>query len=243
MEKVAIIGAGPSGLVAARWLKQVGFEPVLYELSDSIGGQWSGNPRVSGVWPSMRTNTSRVVTVFGDVPHEPGTPGYPTNQAMLAYLHRYAQRFDLLRCVRLATRVTALDRVTDGPGWSITSVDAQSREDRAIYERVVVASGRFQAPRIPNLPGLDSFAGVAGVCHTFAYKEPERYRGRRVLLAGCATSALEIACDLTMLGAERVVCTNRRQRYVLPKMVAGVPLECLLHTRFAAIGHERLPRA
>lgn len=46
-----------------------------------------------------------------------------------------------------------------------------------------------------------------------------------------------------MLGAERVVCTNRRQHYVLPKMVAGVPLDCVLHTRFAAIGYERLPHA
>jgi hypothetical protein len=55
-----------------------------------------------------------------------------------------------------------------------------------------------------------------------------------VLVAGCAVSALEIASDLAMLGAARVVTTSRKQRYVVQKIVAGVPIEHLMYTRKAA---------
>jgi dimethylaniline monooxygenase (N-oxide forming) len=110
MTQVAIIGAGPSGLAAARWLKREGFEPVLFEQGDTVGGQWSGDPRYSGVWPSLHTNTCREMTQFSDMPHAAGTPLYPSNQTMLAYLTGYAERFGLLSRLRLRTRVTALAR-------------------------------------------------------------------------------------------------------------------------------------
>src|SRR5919199_572430 len=81
-----------------------------------------------------------------------------------------------------------------------------------------------------------------GVAHTFDYKDPNQYRDKRVLVAGCAVSALEIACDLTMLGAQRVVTTNRRQRYIMQKIIAGVPIEHLIQTRHAALEQETLPK-
>src|SRR5690348_5632369 len=113
MPEVAIIGAGPAGLVAARYLKSEGFEPILFEQGDQVGGQWTGDPRYSGVWPSMRTNTSRVMTAFSDFQHEPHTPVYPTNQAVLAYLQRYAHQFDLLANARLKTCVQEVARQAD----------------------------------------------------------------------------------------------------------------------------------
>ena len=87
-----------------------------------------------------------------------------------------------------------------------------------------------------------TFTGPGGASHTFSYKEPERYRGLRVLVAGCAISALEIASDLAMLGAARVVTTNRRQRYVAVKLAGGVPTDHLAFTRFAALAAETFPR-
>jgi dimethylaniline monooxygenase (N-oxide forming) len=80
MNAVAIVGAGPAGLAAARFLAKEGFEPVLFEQGDCLGGQWSGDARYSGVWPSMRTNTSRVMTCLSDLRHEPHTPVYPANK-------------------------------------------------------------------------------------------------------------------------------------------------------------------
>ncbi len=238
---VAIIGSGPAGLSCARWLKREGFDPVLFEQADRIGGQWSGTPGWSGVWPSLCTNTGRRMTEFSDLSHAPGTALYPGNRAMYEYLHGYAEKFDLLACVRLRTRVESLDR-TDG-AWRLRlrGESPLVREER--FERVVVASGRFNKPSLPRIPGLESFSGRGGVIHAFNYRDAARYRDMRVLVGGCAVSALEVASDLAMQGAKAVVCTNRRQRYVLPKNVAGVPIEEIIHTRHSALVRESRPLA
>jgi cation diffusion facilitator CzcD-associated flavoprotein CzcO len=111
------------------------------------------------------------------------------------------------------------------------------------FDRVVVATGRFHAPLIPPVPGLDTFRGDAGVTSTYHYREPDRYLGRRILVAGCAVSALEIAAELAQLGAARVVVTQRRQRYVLPKFAAGVPSDHRIFTRYGTLANEVLPAA
>lgn len=235
MRRVAVIGAGPGGIVAARYLKSEGLEPVVFEQGGSIGGQWSGEPDRSGVWPSMRTNTSRVMTAFSDLPHSAGTPTYPTNQAMGEYLQRYADLFNLAPLIRLNTPVRELSRDVSGE-WTVRTDAGEER-----FEQVVVATGRYHKPAIPAIPGLKTFSGPGGVSHAFSYKRPEEFRGLRVLVAGCSISSLEIASDLATMGAERVVATNRKQRYVLPKLVAGVPTDHLAFTRFSAFAEESLP--
>jgi dimethylaniline monooxygenase (N-oxide forming) len=233
--RVAVIGAGPGGLVAARYLLSEGLEPVLFEQGKCIGGQWSGEPQQSGVWPSMRTNTSRIMTAFSDLPHEPGIPTYPSNQCMAGYLERYAETFDLTRRIRLNTPVLEVRRDADGD-WMVKTAAEEER-----FEQVVVASGRYNKPVIPDVHGLHSFTGSGGVNHAFAYKHPEQFRGLRVLVAGCSISSLEIASDLATSGAEYVAVTNRRQRYVLPKLIAGVPTDHVAFTRFAALAGESFP--
>ena len=180
------------------------------------------------------------MTCFSDLAPEPGGPIFPANQEILAYLKRYAQRFDLDSHIRYGTRVELLERNPDGDGWVIRFNTAQDGSE--FFQYVVVASGRFNKPLIPSLPGLDSFCGRGVVLHSFQYKDPESFRGKRILVVGCAISALEIASDLAMLGASRVVSTYRRQRYVMQKLVAGVPVDALTLTRFAALNAEVTPR-
>jgi dimethylaniline monooxygenase (N-oxide forming) len=234
---VAVIGAGPGGIVAARYLKSEGLEPVIFEQGERIGGQWSGDPGHSGVWPAMRTNTSRILTAFSDLPHQVDSPTYPTNQMVRKYLQRYVEIFDLTPHIRLKTPVRELCR-DQKRGWTVRT-DAGEEH----YEQVVIATGRYHKPAIPDVPGLQSFSGSGRVSHAFSYKRPEAYRGLRVLVAGCSISSLEIASDLATLGAARVVVTNRKQRYVLPKLVAGVPMDHLAFTRFSALAEESFPLA
>ena len=78
---------------------------------------------------------------------------------------------------------------------------------------------------------------------TCQYRDPAPYFGRRVLVAGGAISALEIAAELAQLGATHDVVTQRRQRYVLPKFAAGVPSDHRIFTRYGAIANEHLPAA
>jgi dimethylaniline monooxygenase (N-oxide forming) len=234
-ESVAVIGAGPGGLVTARWLLAQGFEPTIFEQGPALGGQWTGLSGHSGVWPALHTNSSRILTAFSDLEHDSHLV-YPSNREVLDYLHRYAEMFDLIRRIRFGTRVELLRRV--GTGWVL---DHSGMTEK--FERIVVATGRFHSPAIPHVAGLDTFAGSRGVISTYLYRGSAPYRGKRVLVAGCAVSALEIATELAQHGAARVVVTQRRQRYILPKFAAGVPSDHRIFTRYATLANESLPRA
>jgi dimethylaniline monooxygenase (N-oxide forming) len=230
---VAVVGAGPGGLIAARWLLSQGFEPTIFEQAPMLGGQWAGLDGCSGVWPAMYTNSSRTVTAFSDLEHETDH-AYLPNREILDYLHRYAETFGLTSRIRLGTRVELISR--DGTGWLMCHAGMNER-----FERVVVASGRFHAPAIPPVLGLATFCGSAGAISTYHYRDGFAYRGKRVLVAGCAVSALEVAAELAQLGAARVVVTQRRQRYVAPKFAAGVPSDHLIYTRYGVLASETLP--
>jgi dimethylaniline monooxygenase (N-oxide forming) len=232
---VAVIGAGPGGLAAARWLLGQGFEPTIFERGPMLGGQWTALAGRSGVWPAMHTNSSRTLTAFGDLEHETQLV-YPSNREILDYLHRYAETFGLTTRIQFGTEVELIRR--NGAAWLVRHAGGDES-----FERVVVASGRFHDPAIPAVRGLETFAGSAGAISSYHYKEPAPYRDKRVLVAGCAISALEIASDLAQLGAARVVVTQRRQRYVLPKFAAGVPSDNRVYTRYGALASESLPTA
>jgi hypothetical protein len=151
------------------------------------------------------------------------------------YLERYAELFGLTSNLRLKTPVRGLTRDADA-GWLVKTDSGEER-----FDQVVVATGRYHKPSIPDVPGLESFSGSGGVSHTFGYKRPEDYRGLRVLVTGCSISSLEIASDLATLGAAQVVVANRKQRYVLPKLVTGVPTDHLAFTRFSTLAGESFP--
>ncbi|AFM15111.1 putative flavoprotein involved in K+ transport [Mycolicibacterium chubuense NBB4] len=235
---VAVIGAGPAGLVAARWLAAHGVEPTIFEQAPRLGGQWTGLHGSSGVWPGMHTNTSRVLTAFSDLPHD-GDRSFLASRDILHYLDRYADVFGLVSRIRLNVNVTGVHRDTSRPAGWIVEHDGAAES----FDRVVVASGRFRAPSLPTVPGLETFSGDGGARSTYDYRGAGPYRGARVLVAGCAVSALEVASELAQAGAARVVVTQRRQRYVLPKFAAGVPSDHRIFTRYGVLADEVLARA
>src|SRR5689334_11755880 len=197
--KVAVIGAGPAGLVAAKQLVEEGLEPVVLEASDEVGGQWNpGNPRTA-VWPGMRTNTSRTTTAFSDFPPAPSGAMFPRAADVHAYLHEYAAHFGVRDRVR--TRARVLEVARDGSDWIVrwsedapTHADGRTHEDR--FPAVAIATGRFHRPSLPAIPGLDQLAADGRVRHSFEYRGGDEFRGRRVLVYGNSISGLEIASDL-----------------------------------------------
>ena len=219
---MAIVGAGPSGLVAAKHALEAGFDVSVFEASDDLGGQWHTTAAHSGVWPGMRTNTSRAMTAFSDFAAPDDHPLHPTAEQIHAYLRAYAEHFGVVERVRL-----------HAPVGSVTGARAVDGEP---FDGVIVASGRFREPRLPG--GLDAFDG--DVIHAFHYAGAEPYRGRRTLVYGNGISGLEIASDLAPVTG--VVSAFRKPRYVIQKVVDGVSSDWQWYTAFGALERRLLPR-
>ena len=236
--KVAIIGAGPAGLVTARWLIHHGCVPTVFEAGPGIGGQWNPDCLSSATWQGLTTNTCRDMSRFSDLDHDQGVPLYPSRLDMLHYLQRYVARFELAGHVRANCAVRRVE--IDGDAFLVSAAGAKGPVVEP-FDHVICASGYEAAPFVPDIPGLDGFAGALGVLHSSEFRGADRFRGRTVVVAGCSISALEIASALATGGARRVVSSARRQRYVLPKITAGQPLEAALMTRMGALAAMHLP--
>jgi dimethylaniline monooxygenase (N-oxide forming) len=158
---IVVIGGGSGGLAATKALLDEGLAPLLLEASDDIGGQWNTTASHSGIWPGMATNTSKATTVFSDLAHTKETPMFPSALQIGAYLHRYADTFGLKEHVRTGAHVEHIER-QKGNGFR---VHYQDRGGQHIVEAsaVVVASGRYNKPKIPRqITELDSFSGRSG---------------------------------------------------------------------------------
>ena len=218
---MAVIGAGPGGLTAAKHAIQAGFDVSVFEASGDLGGQWHTTAAHSGVWPGMRTNTSRAMTAFSDFPAPSTHELHPFAEQIHAYLRAYAETFGVLDRIRLGTPVTSLR-----PGWEINGEP---------FDAVISASGRFRAPLLP--PGLEGFTGE--LLHAYDYPGAGHFAGRRVLVYGNGVSGHEIASDVATVAP--VVSAYRKPRYVLQKVANGVSSDWQWYTHALALRRAAMP--
>lgn len=231
---VAIIGGGPSGLVTAKELAAAGLHPTVLERGDDIGGQWNVGTASSSVWTGMRTNTSKDLTAFSDFPPPAEYPTFPTAEQVHDYLHAYAEHFGVL--VRTGAEVSAV-RPSAG-GWTVEWCE-RGQLRRAAFDHVVIASGRFTAPAMPRIAGIETFHGR--VLHSADFRSRDEFRGQRVLVYGNSISGLEIAAEIAADSSTEVLSACRKPRYIIPKIARGVPADWQWFTRFAAVAGRALP--
>ncbi|EAW07666.1 uncharacterized protein ACLA_023800 [Aspergillus clavatus NRRL 1] len=200
-KKVAVIGAGPSGLVTAKTLlhqfPEGTFAPTIFEKRPEIGGLWPARHdrrSRSTVNPLMRTNLSRFTVSFSDLAWESvvgdAVPTFPRAWQVGLYLEKYAERYLPAEVVRLGHEVVGVSRArVDGrPRWTVQwrrhgyedGVQADSAGDCTVvgseeFDFLVVASGYFARPYCPDIPGLDAFADRT--IHSFALRDREDLDG------------------------------------------------------------------
>ena len=91
-ERQLVIGAGPGGLVAARWLAELGIPFDLVERQKDVGGIWDIDAPGGPMYESAHFISSKTLSAFRDLPMPESYPDYPSHRQVLAYLRAYADR-------------------------------------------------------------------------------------------------------------------------------------------------------
>src|SRR5215471_10307219 len=215
--KVAVLGAGSSGLAALKALRERGLAVDGFERGSDLSGLWlyENDNGLSAAYASLRTNVSRSRMQYPSFAMPKSYGDFPHHSEMAAYLRAYADTHGLCDSIRFRTTVERLEPAADG-SWRITLDDGSRRG----YGAVVVATGLFWSPRLPVYPG--SFDGT--VSHSHQYRTPEPYADCRVLVVGAGQSASEIAVEVSTV-AERTFMSVRSGVHVIPRWIGRRPYD------------------
>ena len=222
-EKVCVIGAGSSGIVAAQVLNARGIPFDCFEKGSAVGGNWryENDNGMSSAYRSLHINTSRRVMAFKSLAMPDSYPDYPDHFQMAAYFDEYVDHFGLREKIRFRTEVLSVEPV-DGE-WEVSVEGPDGRETNR-YRAVLVANGHHWDPRWPEpvFPGSEEFSGEQ--IHAHHYREADVLRGKRVLVLGIGNSATDIAVESSRIG-DATFISMRRGAYVIPKYINGKPID------------------
>jgi len=222
LPKVAVIGAGSSGITALKGLVDRGFDVTCYEASDRVGGNWVfGNTNgMSASYRSLHINTSRERMEYSDFPMPKSYPDFPHHSHIAEYFDAYVDHFGIRDRIRFETGVVRAEREPDGV-WVIT--DSRGGSDR--YDALLVANGHHWDPRWPEPAFPGDFNGLQMHAHSFT--EGAEFRGKKVVVLGMGNSAMDIAVESSYI-ADATYLAARRGAHIIPKYVFGKPLDQVL---------------
>jgi dimethylaniline monooxygenase (N-oxide forming) len=218
---ICIIGAGSSGIAAAKTLHEHGFAFDCVEKSDRVGGNWVFRNRngMSSSYSTLHINTSRERMAFPDFPMPKSYPDFAHHTQIAEYFDAYVDHFGFRDRITFETAVEHAALGDDGL-WHVRLDTGETR----VYDALIVANGHHWDPRWPEpaFPGADEFAGVQ--MHAHAYLDPEQLRGMDVVVLGMGNSAMDIAVDASYV-ARSTYLAARRGAHVVPKYIAGRPMD------------------
>uniref|UniRef100_A0A915JRE3 Flavin-containing monooxygenase n=1 Tax=Romanomermis culicivorax TaxID=13658 RepID=A0A915JRE3_ROMCU len=207
--KIAVIGAGLSGLVSMKECIECGLEVVCFEKSNVIGGLWhyrdDGSVSVSKKTVSL---TSKHLMAFSDFPMPEEFPEFLHNKYYLKYLLSYAEKYRLKDHVKFNTVVKGIAKNDDYEKtgrWSVTFVQENKPSATEIFDGVFVASGRYREIFRPHFEGVEKFTGRLFNCQTF--KNAAGFENRSTLVVGFGHTACETASVLASVSSQ---CANKK---------------------------------
>lgn len=195
--RVAVIGAGWSGLYATKWCRQAGLEVETFDKADSLGGVWRYRDEPGGVAKNTFASSSKDFMHASDFPLDQALPSFPTHQQIAQFLHDYAQHFEIGPSIRFGCAVERIEK-RDG-GWTVhlaTATGGVSRE----FDAVVITAGTNAGAR------GDGFAQFGGTTmHSAEFKDASCIDAfKRILVVGVGESGADIAHE----------CAQRRSAQV-----------------------------
>ncbi|XP_077389821.1 flavin-containing monooxygenase 5-like isoform X2 [Festucalex cinctus] len=248
VQKVAVIGAGISGLTSIKSCLEEGLKPTCFESGPDIGGLWrfkeEPEPGRANIYESVVLNSSKERMAFSDFPPPAELPNNMRHSEVLLYLRMYAQNFGLLQHVRFQTAVVSVRQTADFADtgqWTVETEGSDGRRESEVFDAVMVCTGHFNTPHLPlkHFPGIDSFNGK--YFHSWEYRNSEGLRGKRVVVIGIGSSGGDIAAEISRV-AEKVYLSSRSGAWVVSRVGPwGLPVDMLHVSRMDAMLQRRFP--
>lgn len=178
--RIAILGAGFSGMGMAIRLKQQGFDNfTIYEKADEVGGTWRENR-----YPGVACDVPSHLYSFSFEPNPDWSRRYSPGGEIWDYMKHCARKYGLYPFIEFNKTITAIRH--DGTEWTVDFADGSS----AKADYVVSGLGGLHEPNIPDIPGLDEFKGP--VFHTAQWRDDVDLSGKRIAMFGSAASAVQV---------------------------------------------------
>ena len=208
---IGILGAGLSGIGMGMQLKARGIDDfVIYEKQPDVGGTWLRN-----TYPGLHCDVPSHLYAYTIAPNPDWSTKYASQPEIQAYIRGCAERHDILRHIRFnADMVTARYDSTGGV-WNLEDATGASAQHRLL----IAATGRLTEPNIPDIKGLDMFAGPTW--HSGAWRDDVDLAGKRVAVVGTAASAVQVVPEVARRAPE-VVVFQRSPNWVMPRTHGAV---------------------
>ena len=194
--RVVIIGAGMSGMLAAIRLKQAGIPWTIVEKNADVAGTWFEN-----TYPGCRVDNPNHMYSYSFEPFHDWPQHYSTQDVLLSYFRRVADKYDLRQNIRFSTKVESAEYDEAKSVWHVRVKKEDGSEESLEANAVISAVGQLNQPRYPNLEGRDSFAGPS--FHSARWDHSVDLKGKQVAVIGTGASAFqfvpEIAPDVEKL--------------------------------------------
>jgi cation diffusion facilitator CzcD-associated flavoprotein CzcO len=204
--RVAIIGAGFGGIAAAVNLRRrTNAEFVIFEKAASVGGTWWHNR-----YPGCEVDVHSHAYSFSFVRYD-WTRTHATQAELLQYARDVVDRFGLRPHLRLGTAVIAVRWLEEQARYEVRTTAGRAE----LFDAVISAVGLLSVPRIPDWPGLETFAGSA--FHTAQWQPEEDLTGKRVAIVGTGSTAAQVVPAVAEQAA-RLYVFQREPGWVEPKL-------------------------
>lgn len=188
-----VIGAGISGLVVAHRLQRAGIPFTVLERGNDVGGVWRDNH-----YPGAGVDTANEMYSFSFFPTD-WSMHYSKRDEMMQYFRSFADAHGLRQSIRFGTEVVAMTFDEDAQVWRLRCRTPDGEE--TLTANVVVSCvGIFAEPKIPPIPGMDTFSGP--IFHSARWPEDLDVTGKRVAVVGSGASAMQIVASLPEKVAE-----------------------------------------
>jgi len=193
--RVAVIGAGMSGLLAAHRLRQVGCDVVILEKDRDVGGTWLEN-----TYPGCRVDVPNTFYSYSFAQSAEWPSFFSTQPALLDYFRRFADEHDLRRTIRFEREVVEARWDEGALRWHVTTRAGDGVEETEDFDVVVSAVGQLNRPKYPDVAGVGTFEGPA--FHTARWDASVDLTGRRVGIIGTGASSAQVIPEIAPVVGE-----------------------------------------